>query len=221
MRMTSGAGERPVAVVTGGGRGVGAAVVRALAARGYDVAIHCHASLAAARALAGEIEAAGGRALAVTANLREEGAVRAMMHRVADHFGRLDLVVATARMRRLGRLEDLAGSDLIAHFDVNVVGTFVVAQEAAAVMAKQEAGGMVIAVAGDPEPGPDELAHATSRAAIPGLVRALAAALAARHPRLEARCLLAAAPPATPEDVAAAVLAMVAERLTAPPAAGS
>jgi NAD(P)-dependent dehydrogenase (short-subunit alcohol dehydrogenase family) len=213
--------EGPVAVVTGGGRGVGAAVARALAGRGYGVAIHCHASLAEARALAGEIEAAGGRALAVTANLRDEGGVRAMMHRVADRFGRIDLVVATARMRRPGRLEELAGSDLVTHFEANVMGPFVVAQEAAAVMAGQETGGMFIAVCGDPEPAPDEIAYVTSRAALPGLVKSLAAAFASRHPRLEARCLPASTPPAAPEDVAAAVLAAVAERLTDPPAAGS
>jgi NAD(P)-dependent dehydrogenase (short-subunit alcohol dehydrogenase family) len=219
--MTTAGSERPVAVVTGGGRGVGAAVVRALAAGGYGVAIHCHASLALARALAGEVEAAGGRALAVTANLREEGAVRAMMHRVADHFGRIDLVVATARMRRPGRFETIVGSDLIGHFETNVVGPFVVAQEAAAVMARQETGGLFIAVATAAEPSPDEIAFAASQAAMPGLVTSLAAAFAARHQRLEARCLLLAAPPATPEDVAAAVLAVVAERLTAPPADGS
>ena len=48
-----------VALVTGGARRIGAAVVRALAARGYSVAIHCHASLAEARTLAAELEAAG------------------------------------------------------------------------------------------------------------------------------------------------------------------
>ena len=58
-----------VALVTGGAKRIGAAVVRALAARGYSVAIHCHASLAAARALAGEIEAAGLPSLAVTLRL--------------------------------------------------------------------------------------------------------------------------------------------------------
>jgi NAD(P)-dependent dehydrogenase (short-subunit alcohol dehydrogenase family) len=215
------ASERRVALVTGGGRGVGAAVVRGLAARGCAVAIHCHASLAEARALAAEIEAAGGEALAVTANLREEGAVRAMMHRVADRFGRLDLVVATARMRRPGRLEDLAGSDLVGHFETTVVGTFVVAQEAAAVMERQASGGLVIALADDSQPEPEAIAFAASQAAIPGLMRGLAAAFAPRHDRLEARCLLSAALPATPEEVAAAVLAIAAERLMPRPAAGS
>jgi NAD(P)-dependent dehydrogenase (short-subunit alcohol dehydrogenase family) len=221
MSSTSAAREGPVAVVTGGGRGAGEAVVRALAARGYGVAIHCHASLREARALAEELAAAGGRALAVTANLREEGAVRALMHRVADHFGRIDLVVATARMHRPGQFEDLTGGDLLAHFDANVVGTFVVAQEAAAVMVRQEAGGLIVALADAFEPGPDEIPYATSQAAIPGLFEALAADVAARHPRLQAHCLRIGSPPAPPADVAAAVLALVTERLSGPPAGGS
>jgi len=216
--------EAPVAVVTGGAGRVGAAVVRGLAARGFGVAIHCHASLAEARGLAGEIEAAGGRALAVTANLRDEGSVRALMHRVADRFGRIDLVVATARMGRPGRLEDLAGSDLLAHFETNVVGTFVVVQEAATLMLEQETGGLLIAVAGASEPGPDEIALAASQAAIPGLMKSLSVDLASRHPRIEARCLPVATPSAAPAEIAAAVLAAVAERFTpppSPPSAGS
>jgi 3-oxoacyl-[acyl-carrier protein] reductase len=212
--------ERPVALVTGGARGVGAAVVRGLAGHGYRVAIHCHASLAAARALAAEVEAAGGEALAVTANLREEGAVRALVHRVADRFGRIDLVVASARTRRPGRFEELAGSDLASHFETNVVGSFVVAQEAAAVMVRQETGGLVVALADEGDPQPDELAFVTSQAAVSGLVRGLAAEWAARHPRLEARCLEVRG--AAAEATAAAVLAVVAEHhLTPPPAAGS
>lgn len=214
------AGEARVAVVTGGGRGVGAEVVRALAARGFRVAIHCHASLAQARALAEELTAAGTPALAVTANLRDEGAVRAMMHRVADHFGRIDAVVAAARMRRAGPLEESSGTDLVGHYDVNVVGTFVVAQEAAAVMVRQPEGGVVVALARAAEPRPGELAAFTSQAAIPGLMTALAAEFAGKHPRLRAHCLTPVAA-ADPRTIAAAVLAIVAEPPTAPPAGGS
>ena len=214
------ASDRRVAVVTGGARGVGAAVVRALAAEGWGVAIHCHASLAEARALAAELAAAGTPALAVTANLRDEGAVRALMHRVADHFGRIDAVVATARMRRAVPFEECSGTDLVGHYDVNVVGTFVVAQEAAAVMLRQPEGGVIVAVARAAEPRPGDLAAFTSQAAIPGLMAALAAEFAPRHPLLAARCLTPG-PAAEPREIAAAVLALVAGAATAPPAGGS
>jgi hypothetical protein len=87
-------------------------------------------------------------------------------------------------------------------------------------MERQETGGLVIALTGDLEPGPEDIAFATSQAAIRGLVQALAPAFAARHERLEARCLRIAAPAAPAAEVAAGVLEIVAERITPPPAAG-
>lgn len=194
---------RPVALVTGGGRGVGAAVVRALAARGHAVAIHCHASLREARALAEELTAAGTPAVAVTADLREEGAVRALVHRVADRFGRIDVVAACARRGRPARLEHLTAADLAGHYEVNVIGPFVVAQEAAAVMLGQEAGGVIVALGDAGEPRPDELASATSQAAIPALMRSLDAECRARHPRVRAACVTIPSPPPPPAALAA------------------
>jgi len=198
-----------VALVTGGARGVGAAVVRALAARGHAVAIHCHASLREARELAAELTAAGGRALAVTANFREEGAVRAMVHRVADAFGRIDVVAGCAGRRRPGRLEEFVAADLAADYAVNVIGPFVVAQEAAAVMAGQPEGGRIVALAAAGRPDPDAIAFAASQGALPALMESLAAACQARHPRLRAGCLIV--PDPTPEP--AALAALMLERL--------
>ena len=201
----------PVALVTGGARGVGAEVVRGLAARGHAVAIHCHASLREARALAEELAVGGTPALAVTANLREEGAVRALVHRVADHFGRIDVVAACARLCRPGSLEELTLADLMGHYEVNVIGTFVVAQEAAAVMLAQESGGAILALADGGAPRPDELAAFTSRGAIPALMQSLDAECRARHPRVRAACLTAPSPPPPPADLAGMLLARIDE----------
>ena len=201
----------PVALVTGGARGVGAEVVRGLAARGHAVAIHCHASLREARALAEELAVGGTPALAVTANLREEGAVRALVHRVADHFGRIDVVAACARLRRPGRLEELVGTDLAHHYEVNVIGTFVVAQEAAAVMLAQESGGVILALATAGDPQPDELPYAASQGAIPSLMQALDAECRARHSRVRAACLTGPSPLPPPADLASMLLARIDE----------
>ena len=195
--------HRPVALVLGGGRGIGAEVVRALAAHGHAVAIHCHASLREARALAEELTAAGTPAVAVTADLREEGAVRALVHRVADQFGRIDVVAACARRRRTARLEELTAADLAGHYEVNVIGTFVVAQEAAAVMLCQDQGGVIVAIGDGGEPGPDELAFAPSQAAIPALMRSLDAECRPRHPRVRAACVTIPSPPPPPATLAA------------------
>jgi pteridine reductase len=180
-----------VALVTGGGRGLGAAVVRALAARGHAVAIHAHGSLTEARDLAAELVAVGVPSLAVTANLRDEGPIRALVHRVADHFGRLDALVTCAAIAHGGDLEEVSADDLRGHFDVNCVGAFVVAQEAGAVMVRQAEGGCIVllgdAAVGRPTLG--SVAVAPSHGAIPALTRSLAVEFAARNPRVRVNCV--------------------------------
>lgn len=181
-----------VALVTGGTGLLGAAVVRGLAARGYAVAIHAHGALHEARELAATLEAAGVPSLAVTAHLRDEGPVRAMVHRVADHFGRIDVVVACAAIRLPGPLEEVTADDLRVHFDVNCVGTFIVAQEAGAVMVGQETGGAIVTL-GDQSiarPAPDDAAYCPSKGAIPTLTRSLAVEFARRNPRVRVNCVL-------------------------------
>jgi pteridine reductase len=199
-----------VALVTGGTGRVGAAVVRALAARGHAVAIHAHGSLPEARALAGGLEAAGVPSLAVTANLRDEGPVRAMVHRVADHFGRIDALVTCAAIRHEGPLEEVTADDLRAHFDINCVGTFVAAQEVGAVMVRQpEGGGIVTIGAGEADrPSAGHAAFLPSKGAIPALTRSLAVEFAARNPRVRVNCVLPGPVhrAGEPEHVAHAVL---------------
>jgi len=204
---------RPVALVTGGTSPCGRAVVRGLAARGHDVAIHCHASLAAARELAAELEAAGGRGLAVTSDLRDEGATRALVHRVADLFGRIDAVVCTAGIRRPTTLEDLTLADLRSHLDVACLGGFVVAQEAGAAMLAQESGGVIVLLGGEAAAAPDHLAASLGWAAVPALARGLAAEFARRHAGVHVRCVVHRAADA-PERVAAELLAAVDAPLT-------
>jgi NAD(P)-dependent dehydrogenase (short-subunit alcohol dehydrogenase family) len=181
-----------VALVTGGARGLGATVVRALAARGFAVAIHCHGSLVEARALAADVERAGRPALAVTANLRDDGPVRAMVHRVADHFGRIDVLVTTAMIRRRTVLEEVTADDLRSHFDVTCIGAFVCAQEVGAVMCDQATGGAIVLVGDDAatHPRADEVAAACAAGAIPALARALSGEYARRHPRVRVNAVV-------------------------------
>lgn len=201
-------GRPRAALVVGGTGRIGRLVARALAERGCDVAVHCHAALPAARALAGEF---GGASLAVTADLREEGAVRACLHRVADHFGRLDALAVCAGRRTATPLDEATAADLRLHYDVNVAGAFVAAQEAGLVMARQEQGGAIVFLgAGAAPPPPGDVPFGASRSALSGLARALAADLAATAPRV----LVACVEPATdePAAVAAAVVARITSR---------
>lgn len=209
-----------VALVTGGAGGIGAEVVRALASRGYAVAIHAHGAFSEARDLAADLEAAGVPSLAVTANLRDDGAVRALVHRVADHFGRIDAVVTCALVGRGCPLEEVTADDLRTQFDVNCIGTFVAAQEAGMTMVHQADGGCIVVV-GDAavvRPAPGQAGVVAGRAALPAVVRSLAVELAARNPRVRVNAVLsgvevaadqATAPAAragTPGHVAHAVL---------------
>ena len=200
-----------VALVTGGERGVGAAVVRALASRGYAVAIHAHGALQEARALADQFASAGVPSLAVTANLRDEGPVRAMVQRVADHFGRIDALVTCAAIRHGGPLEEVTADDLRTHFDINCVGTFVAAQEAGAFMVRQPEGGGIVTMADSAiaRPTAGLAAFFSSQGAIPAMTRSLAVECATRNPRVRVNCVLAGTPvhrEVTPEHVAHAVL---------------
>jgi 3-oxoacyl-[acyl-carrier protein] reductase len=210
--MTAGA-SRTALVVGGTGR-IGRAVVATLAQRGFDVAVHCHAALPAARDLAARL---GGRSLAVTADLRDEGAVRAVVHRVADHFGRLDVVVLCARRRVETPLEEVTFADLRTHFDVNVAGGLVTAQEAAAVMIHQPTGGTIVVVGCGAETArPGDVPYLASRSALPGLVRGLATEFAGRSPLVRVAGVEAAA-----DDPAAAAAAVVGHVSPAPPGCGA
>ena len=182
-----------------------------MASRGYAVAIHAHGSLQEARVLADQLVAAGVPSLAVTANLRDEGPVRAMVQRVADHFGRIDAVVTCAAIRRAGPLEEVTADDLRTHFDINCVGAFVAAQEAGAFMVRQPEGGGIVMM-GDSavdRPSAGSAAFFPSQGAITAMTRSLAVEFAARNPRMRINCVLADSlgnREGVPEHVAHAVL---------------
>jgi len=119
------------AIVTGASRGIGAAIARRLAGDGFAVAVNYAGNAAQADAQVAAIRAAGGRALAVQADVADPAAVRAMFAAVEDAFGGVDVLVNNAGILQLAPLAD-AGDDLFARsFAVNVQGTFNTLREAA------------------------------------------------------------------------------------------
>jgi 3-oxoacyl-[acyl-carrier protein] reductase len=129
------------ALVTGGSRSIGAAIARRLAADGAAVAITYSASPDKAAEVVGEIEAAGGRALAIAADAGDPAAVRSAVARAVEAFGGLDILVNNAGLALGGAIEDIAFEDYERMLAVNVTGVFVATQEAVRHM---EAGGRVI-----------------------------------------------------------------------------
>ncbi|MYS22020.1 3-oxoacyl-[acyl-carrier protein] reductase [Streptomyces sp. DvalAA-14] len=116
-----------VALVTGGSRGIGAAVSRLLAARGMRVAVNYRSSQDEAEAVVASIESAGGRALAVRADVRDESAVRAMVEQVRDALGEVEVLVHNALIPyAITSFEDLSWDELGGKLEQEMRAAFLV-----------------------------------------------------------------------------------------------
>ncbi|TDF66996.1 3-oxoacyl-ACP reductase family protein [Cupriavidus sp. L7L] len=130
-----------IALVTGGSRSIGAAIARRLAADGAAVALTYSASPDKAATVVREIEAAGGRAIALAADAGDPAAVRLAVAATVDAFGGLDILVNNAGLGLGGAIEDIPFDTYERMIAVNVTGVFVATQEAVRHM---KAGGRVI-----------------------------------------------------------------------------
>ena len=181
-----------MALITGGGGGIGGAVVRAFARGGASgVAINYRKSGKEAEALASELERLGVKALAIQADVQHDDQVRAMMAKVADHFGRLDVLVNNAGVTHWVKLSDLEGlSDSIWDeiLDVNVKGAFRCARAAAKLL--EASSGMIVnvsSISGVLAPSTiSSLAYGTAKAALIYMTRGLAVAMA---PKIRVNCV--------------------------------
>ena len=175
--------ERPlgdkVALVTGAGRNIGRAIALALAEAGARVAVNVRASIDEGRSVVDEIAARGGEALLVTADVTQRSPVDAMIAAIAKRWGRLDIVVNNAAIRREAAFADLAYAEWRAAQDVCVDGAFHCTQ-AALPLLRASGAGAVINIGGlTAHSGASRRAHVvTAKAALGGLTRALAHELA-------------------------------------------
>ncbi len=120
-----------VVLVTGASRGIGAAVARAAAVDGYAVAINYNSSAAAAEALVREIEGAGGRAVALQADMAVPDDAARLFEGVDQAFGRLDALVNNAGViGPMARVADTDPADWAALWALNLTGYFTAAQHA-------------------------------------------------------------------------------------------
>jgi citronellol/citronellal dehydrogenase len=132
-----------VAIITGGGTGIGAATARLFAEHGADSAIASRTQAELER-VAGEIENAyGRRCIAIRTDIKEEDEVVELVNRTFDEFGKIDILVNNAGGTRLGPLADLPTKAFDSVVDLNLRGAFLCTREAGRHMIEQRSGAIV------------------------------------------------------------------------------
>ena len=168
-----------VAIVTGAGRNIGRGIALALADGGAAVVVNARSNLQEAEAVAGEIERAGGKALAVTADVADADAVRTMAAAAAGKFGRIDILVNNAAVRVEQAFEDMTLAQWRAVTSIILDGAFNCVQ-ACLPHLKRSGAGVIVNIGGlSAHTGAAGRAHVvTAKAGIVGFTRALAHELA-------------------------------------------
>ena len=135
--------EGKVALITGGSRGIGAAIAKRLAADGANVAITYTKGADAAASVVKEIERAGRKAIAIQADAADADAVKAAVEKTVTTLGRLDILVNNAGTAVPKRFEETTLEELDRLMDINVRGVFVATQAA---LKHMKSGGRIISI---------------------------------------------------------------------------
>jgi 3-oxoacyl-[acyl-carrier protein] reductase len=162
-----------VALVTGGGRGIGAATSRRFADEGAAVVVS-DMDQGPADEVAGEINAKGGKAIAVACNVTDWASVESMFERVKQEFGRLDMLVCCAGITRDNLLFKMTDEDWNGVIDTHLKGTFYCARAAQAVMVPQKFGKMVFLSSTSALGNRGQTNYSTAKAGLQGMAKALA-----------------------------------------------
>lgn len=184
--------ERPVVLITGGSRGIGAAVAQLAAARGYDVAINYRSDRRAAEQVVAACQASGARALAVQGNTAVEADVVRIFDETQAALGSLSHVVNNAGVTgRSSRLDQASAETIRACIDTNVLGALWVAREAARRLSTRQGGkgGSIVnisSVAAKLGSAGEYVWYAASKGAIDSLTIGLAQELAGEGVRVNA-----------------------------------
>ncbi len=182
----------PIALVTGGSRGIGAATCLLAAKRGFAVAVNYAANATAANAVVAQIHASGGKAIAVQGDVALEADILRMFNTVDEQLGRLTALVNNAGVVDVAsRVEAMSAARLKRMFDINIVGSFLCAREAVLRMSTKHggAGGAIVnlsSAAARLGGGGQYVDYAASKGAIDTFTTGLAKELATEGIRVNA-----------------------------------
>jgi 3-oxoacyl-[acyl-carrier protein] reductase len=175
-----------VAIVTGASKGIGAEIARQLAAAGAAVVVNYAGSRAGAESVVGEITAAGGKALAVQADVTKTAAVQRLVAQTLKAFGAPDILVNNAGVYEFAPLEEVTPAFFHRQFDTNVLGLLLVTQETAKHIGPK--GGSIINISSVVSQLnlPGSSVYAATKAAVDTITRVLAKELGGRKIRVNA-----------------------------------
>src|SRR5439155_6959124 len=178
--------QNKVAIVTGASKGIGASIARHLADAGAAVVVNYASSKKDAERVVEDITRAGGRAVAVQANVAKQADVDRLFAETKKAFGRLDILVNNAGVYEFAPLEQVTEENFRKQFDTNVLGVLLTSQ--AAVLHFGADGGSIInisSVASTATP-PTASVYSATKAAVDAVTRSLAKELGARNIRVNA-----------------------------------
>jgi len=175
-----------VAVVTGASKGIGAGIAKALAGEGASVVVNYSSSKADGEKVAKEITSAGGKAVAVQANLSKAKDVEQLFAESKKAFGRVDILVNNAGIYEFGPLESLTEEHFHKQFNLNVLGLLLASQAAAKQFDGD--GGSIINISSvvSTLAVPGGAVYSGTKGAVDAITRSLAAELAPRKIRVNA-----------------------------------
>lgn len=172
---------RPLALVTGGWRRIGAAIASGLAADGWDLALHAHHRDAFDPNLAATLAQVGGTIHGISGDLIEDGAPEMIVREAVNAFGRApSLLVNSASIFRDDRLATLTAESLDAHLRTNLYAPLLLTQAFAAALGEAQGSVVMLLDSRVRNPVPDQLSYSLSKQALHASLRNLARDLAPR-----------------------------------------